>query len=390
MKPIQIKNDGGAQYRAHNEWASRPGDERFLSLVEMQGHFRRIREQSRATVVSNKRVELRPQDFMDLSPVGTESNPKGYQKGLALYGPNGHGYEPNNWSFGQLATLAGAPAGYLRTLPEEMACDCINYGLQFNREVEEIGILLQNNGRSVLRAATGPNYGRIWNSDVIDGLVKYVGDGVSGTWRVPGEFGKRVEVTRDNTTLYASDRDMFVFLADEENRITVPGHRAARFGQMSSESSDMARGIYVWNSEVGAAKFGLGLFYFDFVCCNRIVWGMEGYKEFSFRHSAGAPDRFLRDIQPALRQYAQASSVGVQEAIEAAKADKLNDVQEFLAKRFGPKVVRSIQTVHELEEERPIETRWDAVVGATAYAKSIEYQDARVDVERVAGQMLKR
>ena len=39
---------------------------------------------------------------------------------------------------------------------------------------------------------------------------------------VPGEFGGRVTVTKDNTTLYASDRDMFVFLADEENRIELP------------------------------------------------------------------------------------------------------------------------------------------------------------------------
>ena len=34
-----------------------------------------------------------------------------------------------------------------------------------------------------------------------------------------GEFGKQVEITRDNTTIYGSDRDMFIFLADEENRI---------------------------------------------------------------------------------------------------------------------------------------------------------------------------
>jgi len=44
--------------------------------------------------------------------------------------------------------------------------------------------------------------------------------------RVPGEFGRRVTVTKENTTLYASDRDMFVFLADEENRMS----RAARRG----------------------------------------------------------------------------------------------------------------------------------------------------------------
>ena len=36
---------------------------------------------------------------------------------------------------------------------------------------------------------------------------------------------------------------MFVFLADEENRIELPNRRAGRFGAF-------ARGFFVWNSEV--------------------------------------------------------------------------------------------------------------------------------------------
>jgi hypothetical protein len=40
---------------------------------------------------------------------------------------------------------------------------------------------------------------------------------------VPGEFGQRVAVTKQNTTLYASDRDMFVFLADEEDAARQTG-----------------------------------------------------------------------------------------------------------------------------------------------------------------------
>ena len=42
---------------------------------------------------------------------------------------------------------------------------------------------------------------------------------------MPGEFGKKVTVDRENTTLFASDRNMFVFLADEDRRIEVAGRR---------------------------------------------------------------------------------------------------------------------------------------------------------------------
>jgi hypothetical protein len=72
-----------------------------------------------------------------------------------------------------------------------------------------------------LSAVNGPNYGHVWDADIIDLLVDRFGDGINGQWRVPGEFGQRVTVTKDNTTLFASDRDMFVFLADEENRIGI-------------------------------------------------------------------------------------------------------------------------------------------------------------------------
>ncbi len=65
-----------------------------------------------------------------------------------------------------------------------------------------------------------------------------------------GRFGKRVTVDRENTTLYASDRDMFVFLADEDRRIEVAGR-------------SLARGFFVWNSEVGDKTLGAGFFLFD-------------------------------------------------------------------------------------------------------------------------------
>jgi hypothetical protein len=43
---------------------------------------------------------------------------------------------------------------------------------------------------------------------------------------------------------------------------------------------------------------------------------------------------------------------------------------------------------HMAEEDRPIETLWDATVGATAYAKGIKWQDDRVDIERQAGRIM--
>lgn len=355
--------------QASHQWMKRPDDERYTSLDDMLAHFKAQRANSRAVVCPTNRLSLVP-------------NQEDH-KGLVLEGPNGHGYAPTHWSFGQLCGLADAPAGYLRKLPAELAADCLNLGLKVHRDVADVGALLyKNGGEPVLRAATGPKYGRVWNSDVATTLVDRFGDGVTGHWRVPGEFGKAVEVTKANTTLYASDRDMFVFLADEERRIEIPNRR-------NGQSGSMARGFFVWNSEVGSSTFGIATFLFDYVCCNRIVWGAAEYKQVTIRHTAGAPERFIQEVTPALESYAQSSTRNITDAIDAARGRKLTDnLDEFLSSRFSRGIVNSMKTAHELEEGRPIENVWDAVTAATAVARSIPHQDARVDLERAAGKLL--
>lgn len=352
---------------ASRQWASRPSDERFTSLTDLLIHFQTLRTQSRAVVKSNREITLVP-----------ESD----NHGLRVYGPNGNGYAPTHHAFGQLAGLAKAPAGYLRTLPSPMVADCLNYGIKVSREVQEIGLLLQRNGDSVLRAATGPNYGRIWNDDIVQSIVNQFGDGTAGyDWRIPGEFGKSVPITKANTTLYGSDRDMFVFLADEQHRVEVPNRR-------DGEKGTLSRGFFIWNSEVGDKSLGLGTFLFDYACCNRIIWGVEGFQRMVIRHTAGAPDRWLEEVLPVLQAYAHGSALPVEAALKAAQEKRVDDVNEFIAKRFGAGLVDKIVATHELEEHRPMETLWDVVTGTTAYAKGIAFQDQRVDLERRAGALL--
>jgi hypothetical protein len=349
-----------------NQWATRPDDERFTSLTALHDHVVNQRAHSRGAVVSSRKIQCEPDG----------------NKGLLVRGPNGNGFAPTHHAFGQLATLAGAPGGYLRTLPAPMAADCINFGLQVTRNVEDVSVLLYKNGDAVMRAATGPKYGRIWNSDIVAALRSRFGDGVTGKFRVPGMFGKALsEVTKENTTLYAGDRDMFVFLADEQNRIEMPGRRDGLTGSL-------ARGFFVWNSEVGAATFGIKAFLFDYVCCNRIVWGAKDVQQFTIRHTSGAPDRFIEEAAPILLSYANSSTATIEQTLQAARRERLENVDAFLAQRFGARMVDKIKAAHVADEARPIETAWDAVTAITAYARGIANQDARVALEEQAGDIL--
>lgn len=357
--------------KASHQWATRPADERFTSLDALVAHTKHKREVSRSTVVASRGLTV--------APIEDDET----RRGLAVIGPDGSPSLPTHWSFGQLAARVGAPAGYLRQLPADIAADALNYGI-FKRDVEDTGVLLRQNGILELAAVTGPNYGRVWNSDVAVALRERFGDGITGDFTVPGEFGKAVEVDNRNTTIYASDRDMFVFLADEKNRIEVPNRRFGRAGTM-------ARGFFVWNSEVGSTTLGIASFLFDYVCSNRIVWGAEGYEEIKIRHTASANHRWLEEVAPAIESYANRSARSVNDAIQLAQEKRLDAeaVDTFLSKRFSKAQAAGIKMAHFNEEERPIETLWDVTVGVTAYAKGVQYQDDRIALERKAGDIMR-
>jgi hypothetical protein len=355
--------------QASRQWATRPGEERFTSLPAMHAAMVAQRAISRAAVVSSRK----------LTAVPTDDN-----RGLMIEGPQGNQFALSNWAMGQASALVGAPAAYLRTLPAPLAADALNYGLQVERDAQDIGVLLTRSDtiEPTMRAVTGPRYGRIWNSDVVRALMDQFGDGVNGDFRVPGKFGRALDtVTKEDTTLFAGDRDCFIFLADEVNRIEMPGRR-------DGETGTLARGFFVSNSEVGAGTLRVKTFLFDYVCANRIVWGAHELEEIAIRHTASAPDRFIEEVTPALLAYSQSSAGNVDAVLRGARRSKVDKVDEFLAKRFGPRVGQRVAAAHLADEGRPIETVWDVVTGATAYARSIPWTADRVEFETIAGDLL--
>ena len=267
-----------------------------------------------------------------------------------------------------------------------LAADCLNYGLHHSRDVVECGVLLTKldaDKPATARAVTGPNYGRIWNSTITQALVNQFGDGVTGKFRIPSEFGNlAAPITKQSTTLYASDRDMWVFLADELNRIELPNRRNGKTGSL-------ARGFFAANSETGASTFILGQFLFDYMCGNHIIWGVEQFQELRIRHTAGAPDKYLEQAAPAILAMSNASSVGMVDMLKSAQAKKVENVDEFLNARFSRSQTSAIKAAHMADEQRPIESLWDVSTGITAYARNIQHTDDRVKLEREAGKVLK-
>ncbi|MBQ8104392.1 MAG: DUF932 domain-containing protein [Afipia sp.] len=372
--------------RVSSEWFSRPDDERYLSLTDLHDAVRRRADSAQARTVESRAVRVE----------ATRDN----AERLALIVPGRD--EPiatTHWSFGQLCSLVGAPSSYLRQLPAPLAAINLHHGLLSHRAelVKTLETNLEtNDGRVELRAVTGPDYGRIWDHELVAAVMKIAGNGTGGTkWKVPGVLDWNtmthnpfVDVTKDTTTLYASDRDVFLFLVDDTHPIEA--------GRLPDGSPDLYfRGFYCWNSEVGSKTLGIASFYLRAVCMNRNLWGVENFEEITIRHSKFAAQRFAHEATPALTRFADSSPspfiAGIKAARQRIVARNDEDRDSFLRKRGFSKseTTKIIETVLR-EEGRPPESVFDFVQGISALARGKPHQDVRLELEGKAKRLLER
>jgi hypothetical protein len=368
--------------RVSSEWFFRPDDERYLNLTDLYDAVRRRAARAQARTVESRAVRVE----------AARDN----AGRLALLVPGrSEPVAPTHWSFGQLCGLVGAPTSYIRQLPAPLAGINLQHGLLSHR-AELVKTLEADDGRIELRAVTGPDYGRIWDHELVAAVMKIAGNGVGDTrWKVPGVLdwatmthNPFVDVTKDTTTLYASDRDVFLFLVDDTNPIEA--------GRLSDGSPDLYfRGVYCWNSEVGSKTLGIASFYLRAVCMNRNLWGVENFEQITIRHSKFAAQRFAHEATPALTSFANSSPApfiaGIKSARERIVARNDEDRNDFLRKRGFSKseTTKIIETVLQ-EEGRPPESVFDFVQGITALARGKPHQDARLELEGKAKRLMER
>ncbi len=368
--------------RVSSEWFSRPDDERYLSLTELYDAVRTRADRATARTVESRavRVEASRENAERLSLIVP-----GQEQMIA----------PTHWSFGQLCSLVGAPATYMRQLPAPLAGINLQHGLLSHR-AELVKTLEAEDGRIELRAVTGPDYGRIWDHELVAAVMKIAGNGTGDTmWKVPGMLdwatmthNPFVDITKDTTTLYASDRDVFLFLVDDTHPIEA--------GRLPNGEPDLYfRGFYCWNSEVGSKTLGIASFYLRAVCMNRNLWGVEGFEEISIRHSKFAAQRFAHEAAPALTSFANSSPApfiaGIKAAREKIVARSDDDRETFLRKRgFSKAETGKIIAAVLQEEGRPPESIFDFVQGMTAHARTKSHQDSRLELEGKAKALLEK
>lgn len=349
---------------ASRQWATRPDDQRFISLADLKESVMKRRQESWTATPTLSDLKVVPHD----STLSLEVyDPTQGERRLL---------EPTHWGFGQLCQHASAPAGYMRALPPELAAINLQWGLEKSPMREDALLLARSNGTNQLRSMTSTSYGRIWDFQVVQAVERVNAD---GRWQVPAASYTTKNPKRA-TTLYASDRDVFIFLVDPKNPVEVSGEQ-------------LFRGFYTWNSEVGSSTFGLTTFLYRYVCDNRIIWGATDVNELRIRHTGGAPERFAYEGEKYLRRYADESTAKLITAVKAAKdkevpVSKGETVESWLQSRGFTKAQAKGAVDAATQEEGQARSIWDVVNGITAYARSIPHADARVELESKAGKLM--
>lgn len=355
----------------HSQWANRPDDQKFITVESLAAKVNARRVSSSESCIALDVAQVIPSsDGSEIEIIDRRD-----QSTANSFG------QLTNYAFGQLCARAGAPAGFLRKQPAELACINLQWSLE-NRETSsdegnDVKLLSRVNGRTNIAAVTSPSYGRIWDSEVVQAIQSNIDLNV---WKVPAATYSNSDPLRA-TTLYASDRDVFMFLVNEQAGLDVDG-------------GTLKKGFYVWNSETGSATFGIACFLYDYVCDNRIIWGQRDFRQLKIRHTAGGPHRFVASAVPQLQSYLGSSVSVIESTIRAAKAREVGkdpaSVQAWLkARGFTSQFSRKAYDRAE-QDRRGYNPRsvWGLVQGVTDAAHDIKNTDERTVIEAKAGDLL--
>lgn len=348
--------------KANRQWESRPADERFGSLQAM--HDKAMSYRTGAAVAKIKADALRV--------VAADDD-------LKLIGQTGAEASLTHWSFGQIAANAKAPANYIRTLPAKLAAECLNTGLKRAEGSDSLVLFNQNGSELETRAITSDSYSRIWNCDITGRLLHLEAE---GTWQpAPAAFdGSR--------GLYLGDRDMFAFMVDNNRRIFEKGPEGG-----------LSRGFFVWNSEVGAASFGVMTFLYEYVCGNHRVWGVSDINEVRIIHIGhNQAGKAFNKLQVELRKYADASAAEDERRVTAARTYQLgankDDVLNALFKLKVPALTKTIAgEAYALAEKRvdwygSPRTAWGMAGALTEIARDLPNAGERHALEMASSKVM--
>jgi hypothetical protein len=349
------------------KYAHRPGDQQYASFDALATALER--RQETAVEVSSTADTFRV--------VPTESGD------VALHGAIESPLQLNNWTYRQLCRLVHAPVEFTSSLSPETMCLALNEKLAERVAMGEGGdgeeadagalkLLLDfpgNGDQPTMRAMTSTRYRRVWDATIVDALKTATEDSIVQPFR-----------------LFAGEQDMFACLVNGNRPIYSP-HAA----------DTLYRGMFAWNSEVGARTFGIARFYFRAICGNCVVFGMRMDQLVHGRHF-GDMRRIAHRIPEFVHWCETPALPNEEEMIRAARAKLLGvkeeEIVDVLFRKYDltkADATGAVEFAHvdENESRRSGDSgaRWNSVWGVlqgiTRLSQCREFQNERVALDMV-------
>lgn len=161
-------------------------------------------------------------------------------------------------------------------------------------------------------------------------------------------------------------------------------------------TGSLSRGVFITNSEVGAASLRITRFYYRHVCGNHIVWGAENAVEIRLRHvSETIGSRFRKAIEAEVR-WVDASAREDEDKIRSAQRYLLGDDKDAVLNRlFGLKSLNASHTLLadsynavEPDLDGDPRTAWGFAQGLTRVSQKASFADERDRIDRIAGKVI--
>lgn len=341
-------------YQAHRNFMNRPEDECFPTLEALQ-------------------------EFVDSQKYNSEE----YDLPLTNFSVYGQRlvnelsdkpYQLNHFSYQQLTSLLKIPGRYLKSLPPKMFDDVLTYHLKdSDRQYRQF---MFNENKQELRCVTS-DYHRVWNSKI----VQDVSNIIDNDWHNPGSPYKQ-----NHKGLYASDRDMFIFMVNDKYRID------------DGTDEGLGRGFFVSNSEVGYRSIGLTSFYYRYVCGNHIVWGAKEVTSKFIKHNYKAPQLYEFYLDEIIANLVNLSPSNEEGQIKKAKEKLFSKTKKGSIEKlmYWGILKKDEAALAYAEAEKEADTYgdfapnsvWGITQGVTRYSQSRKFEGERNKIDMEVGKMI--
>jgi hypothetical protein len=377
---------------ASKEWSRRKPEERywdFPSAIHAAESFR-----DRLTL-----PDASP-DAYDISAIGNVP--------AMFHRKSGRSARISPLALDQISRLVKAPANYLRTLPGNLAADCLRNGWESVRGSDAIRLQVLDAGTDdcTIRAVTSPSHDYLANAGILQSLGRIVAERTG--WVIPparppedytGEIRKATEAdvlkyagtglspkVGDNIAasgLYVSDRDMFSILVDDSDTLDADG--------------GLYRFVMVSNSETACGPLDITTGWLRGICGNHILWNVKDIINIRAIHKGDNASRNVHRIAAEISRKNWADDrAEMSAAIVAAKACQIaQSKEELISLLFGKKIIakREAEIAWNVGAELasldgPTGSAWNVHNAITRMSQYSPYMRDRADMDASAARIL--